>query len=238
MELVSASGARFPRGVRRPGLLALAPGVERYIVPGRSARVIRLAGGDVIRLVNPEGAQPCELVCLADDGRFAADLLGERAGGSASGLRGLIADGATHVDFEISAAVSLDLFGPESRAGEEASYTATGAGSVIVAAPGAPMAVDGQDPPTPVVVFVERAAGAPPAGEPVLPEPLAAPRLDQRIDRRTAASYEVRAGEWIQIIDVEGRQCTDFQAFHRARLDEGVERCLDVTTTRSLMGLG
>ena len=238
MEIISTGAVRLARGVRRPGLLALAPGVERYVVPGRSARAIRIAGGDVIRLVNPEGGQPCELVCVAEDGRFTESLLGIRAGGSAAGLCRLVSDGAAQVERDLTNASSLDLFGLESRAGDEESYTATGAGTVIVATPGAPMAVDEQNPPTPIVVFVERAAGAAPVGEPVLPEPLADPRLDQRIDRRTAASYEVRAGEWIQIIDVEGRQCTDFQAFHRARLDEGVERCLDVTTTRTLMGLG
>ena len=61
MEIVSTGAARPIRGVRRPGLLSLAPGVERYVVPGRSARAIRIAGGDIIRLVNPEGGQPCEL---------------------------------------------------------------------------------------------------------------------------------------------------------------------------------
>ena len=93
MELVSASGVGLARGVRRPGLLALPPGVERYFVSGRSARAVGIEGGDVIRLVNAEGAQACELVCLADDGRFAEDLLGERAGGSAAGLRRLVAEG-------------------------------------------------------------------------------------------------------------------------------------------------
>ena len=238
MDIVSAGTGRLTRGVRRPGVAALAPGVERYVVPGRSARAIRIAGGDLIRLVNREGGQACELVCMAEDGRFAGNLLGAQARGNAAGFARLVADGAARVDRDLFGAVSLDLFGPESRAGEEASFTASGAGTVMVAAPGAPMAVDGQHPPTPIVVFVERAVGALPAREPALPDPLADPRLDQRIDRRKAASYEVRAGEWIQIIDVEGRQCTDFQAFHRARLDEGVERCLDVTTTRSLMGLG
>ena len=238
MELVSTGGVRFPRGVRRPGIPALGPGAERYVVPGRSARAIRIAGGDVIRLVNREGGQACELVCIAKDGRFGGELLGERAAGNAVGLRRLVQEGAASVEQDLAGASSFDAFGRESRAGDEASYTATGAGTVIVATPGAPMAVDRQDPPTPIEVFVERAAGTVPVGEAVLPEPLADPRLDQRIDRRTAASYEVRAGEWIQIIDVEGRQCTDFQAFHLARLDEGVERCLDVTTTRTLMGLG
>ena len=238
MDIASAGSGRYQRGVRRPGLPALPPGVERYVVPGRRARAIRIAGGDVIRLVDREGGQPCELVCVADDGRFAAGLLGAQARGNAAGLARLVAEGAAQVGRELSGAASIDLFGPASRAGEDASYTATGAGTMIVAAPGAPMAVDAQDPPTPVEVFVERAGGAAPAGEAVLPALLADARLDRRIDRRTAASYEVRAGEWIQIIDVEGRQCTDFQAFLRAQLDAGIERCLDVTTTRSLMGLG
>ena len=100
------------------------------------------------------------------------------------------------------------------------------------------MAADGQDPPTPVVVFVERAAGAAPAGEAVFPNrwPLRASTSGSIAARRQATRCARESGS--RFIDVEGRQCTDFQAFHRARLDEGVERCLDVTTTRSLMGLG
>ena len=46
----------------------------------------------------------------------------------------------------------------------------------------------------------------------------------------------MRAGEYIQIIDVAGRQCTDFQCFAARKLDKGMEHPLDVTTTRSLMG--
>ena len=69
-----------------------------------------------------------------------------------------------------------------------------------------------------------------------LPEPLAGPRLDIRIDRATAQAYEVKAGEYIQIIDLAGRQCSDFQCFDAAQLQRGVERELDVTTTRTLMG--
>ena len=46
----------------------------------------------------------------------------------------------------------------------------------------------------------------------------------------------MKAGEFIQIIDVEGRQCSDFLAFHRRKLEDGVERGLDATVTRTLMG--
>jgi aminomethyltransferase len=35
---------------------------------------------------------------------------------------------------------------------------------------------------------------------------------------------------------VEGKPCSDFLAFHRRRLEDGVERGLDATVTRSLMG--
>ena len=61
----------------------------------------------------------------------------------------------------------------------------------------------------------------------MLPEPLAEPRLDFRIDRATARAYEVRAGEFIQVLDVEGRQCSDFLAFCARRLEAGIERGLD-----------
>jgi aminomethyltransferase len=48
----------------------------------------------------------------------------------------------------------------------------------------------------------------------------------------------VHAGEYIQIIDVAGRECSDFLAFSAAGLDQGKERHIDMTTTRTLMGSG
>jgi aminomethyltransferase len=69
-----------------------------------------------------------------------------------------------------------------------------------------------------------------------LPEPLADPLHDIRVRHSTAEAYFVRAGEYIQIIDVAGRQCTDFQCFSARKLDKGEEHPLDVTTTRSLVG--
>ena len=45
-----------------------------------------------------------------------------------------------------------------------------------------------------------------------------------------------KAGDYLQIIDVDGRQCTDFQCFSARKLDKGRDHPLDVTTTRTLMG--
>ena len=67
--------------------------------------------------------------------------------------------------------------------------------------------------------------------------PLAEPRFELRVDKASVRSYEVKAGEYIQIIDVRGRQCSDFLAFNQRQLDQGIERGLDATTTRTLMGL-
>lgn len=99
------------------------------------------------------------------------------------------------------------------------------------------MRVDEQNPPTSLTVFVKRAR-LPEPEQAHLPDPLADPRLDIRIDRCTAQAFEVMAGEFIQIIDVSGRQCSDYQAFATDRLEKGIERCLDVTTTRTLMAQG
>jgi aminomethyltransferase len=47
----------------------------------------------------------------------------------------------------------------------------------------------------------------------------------------------VAEGEYIQVIDVEGRQCSDFLAFNARKLQQGIERGLEVTTTRTLNGM-
>ena len=128
-----------------------------------------------------------------------------------------------------------DLFGAGSPPGAEEVFAATRAGAVTVAAPAGEPVVEGGIPATDLLLELHRAT--PHAElEPALPEPLAEPRLDFEVPRASARAYEVKAGEWIQVIDVKGRQCSDFLAFHAGKLQEGKERGLDSTTTRSLMG--
>ncbi len=104
----------------------------------------------------------------------------------------------------------------------------------MVAAPGGRL-VDGDPPASALVVEVKRDTPRTEA-EAELPAPLADPRLDFRVDRASALSYEVREGEYIQVIDVRGRQCSDFLAFHKHKLENGLERGMDGVTTRTLMG--
>jgi len=69
-----------------------------------------------------------------------------------------------------------------------------------------------------------------------LPDPLGAIRDEFTVSRGTAQAYQVKAGETIQIIDVEGRQCSDFMALRADALERGDERTIDSTVTRSMTG--
>jgi len=126
------------------------------------------------------------------------------------------------------------LFSPDSRPGEEVELIADRDARLTVAAPGGRI-VDGDAPASELLIEIRRAV--PRRREEVeLPAALAEPRLDFRIDPATAQSYEVRKGEYIQVIDVKGKQCSDFLAFHAGKLHNGLERGLDATVTRTLMG--
>ncbi|MDZ4265243.1 MAG: DUF1989 domain-containing protein, partial [Mycobacterium sp.] len=136
-----------------------------------------------------------------------------------------------------SGAVAIRLFDDTSPAGARAGFAVDDDAVVLVAAPASPMCLSGTDPnpPSEVVVEVQRAAPSRPE-ERELPEPLAEPLWDMHIDASTALSYEVRAGQFIQIIDVAGRQCSDFLAFDAHALGDGTEFGLDATTTRTISG--
>ena len=241
--------ARPPRASRvlQPGMPSLPPGVERYRIPGGGAIVVGIEPGDRIAVTDVEGRQPCELVALADADQADTGVLDTRADAPADGLRAALAGdeesaavvrrGLQRRGIDLAAVRAVRVFGGDSAAGDRAEFAVVRRGLLVACAPGGPMAADGQDTTTPIELRVTRAT-VKPAGELALPEPLADPLHDIRVGRATAESYVVRAGEFIQIIDIAGRQCTDFQCFDARKLDRGLERPLDATTTRTLMGLG
>ncbi|MBL8359859.1 MAG: aminomethyltransferase family protein [Rubrivivax sp.] len=69
-----------------------------------------------------------------------------------------------------------------------------------------------------------------------MPEPFGPARDELRVEARTARAYRVRAGECIQIIDVQGQQCSDFMAVREDALARGQERYIDGTVTRTMVG--
>src|SRR5919108_3997817 len=225
-----------------PGLLPPDPFRERYWVRPGGAAVISLEPDDRLTVTDPDGGQTAEVTVLSHDGRNDPAAIGATADAPATVLRSRSATGGEEMIAALAArgldptqAAAARLFGEWSLPGSSESFVAARSVVVIVGAPGGPPVVEGGTPSSDLIVEIRRSA-ARTKGEIELPPPLAEPRLDFRVDRATARSYEVKAGEFIQVIDVEGRQCSDFLAFHRRRLEEGVERGLDATTTRSLMG--
>jgi aminomethyltransferase len=221
-----------------PGLLPRDPGLERYRVRPGGLTAVPMAAGDQLTVLDPQGRQSAELTLLADVAGLTQDA-------PATVLRELAAAGTADPVLGLLAGFGLDpaqaraarLFGEWSPAGATEVLTADRDTVALVAAPARPMRVsdDAANPPTELLLELRRAAPRP-LGEPVLPPPLAEPVLDLRIDAATATSYQVKAGQYIQVIDVEGRQCSDFLAFAERRLDDGVESGLDATTTRYFMG--
>ena len=77
----------------------------------------------------------------------------------------------------------------------------------------------------------------PPAGgssDVILPDPLGKVVDEWRGSRGTALAYELKRGQFVQVIDVEGQQCSDFMAMRASSLDAGVERFIDSTVSRTM----
>jgi aminomethyltransferase len=235
-----------PSRILRPGVRTLPERVERYPVPGSGSVVVAVMAGDALRLTDVEGGQGCEVLFCGPDGAFDAAALGTRPDGTGEGLKAIMArsgEGTARTlgaqrrrGIDLARARSTGLFGAESRAGNTADLTVARDGMLVVAVPGAEMSPEAQDTATPIELRITRAA--PPTGKrlDILPEPLADPIHDSRIRAATANAYLVRAGEWIQVIDVSGRQCTDFQALAARKVDKGLDYALDSTVTRTLLG--
>ena len=224
------------------GLLPEDPFVETYVVRPGGATVFALGPDERMTVVDTRGDQVAEVSVLGADGRDDAAAVGARADAPATVIRAALADRTGSLlahelgsrGLDPAGATAIRLFGEWSPAGSAQTFRAERAVTVVVGAP-AGRIVDGAPPPSELLVEVRRATPRT-YEQQELPPPLAEPRLDIRVDSATALAYEVRAGEFIQVIDVEGKQCSDFLAFHRGKLESGLERGLDATTTRSLMG--
>lgn len=241
------AGPPTPSRITWPGIRALPEGVERYLVEGGGTVTVVLRTGDEVSVVDLEGGQPCELLAANTTGKIeTAAILGHAADSNADGVKAILANGigsATrtqaamkHRNIDLGKAKAIRVFSATSCPGEKAEFKAAEDGTLIVCAPGGAMDFDAQNTVTPIVLFIKRAV-LKLTTEAQLPDTLADPLQDIRVGASTAEAYTVKAGEYIQIIDVSGRQCTDFQAFSIPKLEAGREMPLDATITRALLGL-
>jgi len=222
--LVSAARrfAGFPKAIR---------GSVKDIAP-RDAVKMALDAGDLLSISGPDGPAEISLVAFDARGHGALDLLG------------LEADGALDPDAADCAALTgwVAARGGDPTAPMQAARIPAGALPVVLSARSR------------VTVWIVHAlsredliAGTPLAGAfrvalqpkdtsgPVLPPELGEVRDEFTVTRGTGLAYEVRRGEFIQVIDVEGQQCSDFMAFRADGLQQGEEWLIDSTTTRTMV---
>ncbi len=232
--------------VLEPGLNTLAANTERYLVRGGGSLAITLDAGDELEVINPEGLQAGEICVFDQQGNSDMQLIGTNANSDAQSLKQILLDNNTYTraldtalqkfGVNLAQAKSTQIFGGQSPAGDSIRFTANEYVYCLIAVPCTDMPVDAQSTTTDLVTFVYRNNDKQESSPILLPDPLADPIEDIRIKARTAYAYEVKAGEYIQIIDVEGRECSDFQCFDAAKLDKGLERSLDATSTRHVVG--
>lgn len=227
------------------GMPIHAPGVERYLVAGCGSLVIGVQEGDRIVLTDLEGCQRCELAFIDQSGAFDLAALGVTSCEPATGLMAVLAEEnpnahrtrreLQHRNVDLAKAVAAIVFGSDSPAGSSVQFTVAGNGLLLVAAPGDKMDPSEQNTATPIALQLTRhrvqVAGAIP-----LPVALGETLQEIRIRPGCAVAYVVKAGEYIQVIDVAGRQCSDFQAFALRKVEKGVYSALDATVTRTLLG--
>lgn len=233
-------------GVIVPGLPILPHGTERYPIPGGGSRVVSIEKGDELSVLNREGLQLGELVFFAPNGNSDAGLLGASghgrpdgvidvlSGGSKSGLK--VLNALMAAGFQIGNGDGISVFSEGALAGDMENFVAQSDGLLIVAAPGGPMDPANHNAPTELILYVRRNTPGLAKAKSGPTDPLADPLEDFNIQPGNATAYEVKKGQFIQILDVKGRECSDFQAFSLCALDEGLEREIDPTTTRSLLG--
>jgi len=239
------AGPPKPSRIIQPQVFSLPPGVERYVVEGQGAVLIPIDTGDQITIINDEGGQHCEVVVCDPKGRSDAGIIGANATADAGGLQAILTSndnslrgmrmGLDARKIDLAKAQAVHLFEATTPAKTEAKFTAVREGVVIIAAPAGAMDFEAQNTATPLTVMIKRAVIKSHVKF-ELPDPLADPLADIRVHTQTAESFFVKAGDYIQIIDVDGRQCSDFECFSARKLDKGIEHALDVTTTRTLMG--
>lgn len=235
-----------PIRVREPWKKALPPDTERYVASAGGSVSFRVNPGDELKLINPEGLQVAQISVFDETGKSDMQTIGTRANGKAEGLKRILSEpgqGAEKLlhtlqsgSIGIDEAQSTLVFGDHSPAGDSVTFTADKRLTCIVVAPGEAMLADQQNTVTDIIVFVHRQSPVEQTSLIKLPDPLADTNHDMLIKARTAYAYTVKAGEYIQIMDVEGRECSDFQCFDAEKLEQGIERTLDATNTRYIAG--
>ena len=226
------------------GNAGLPENVERYTVKGEGILGINLYRDDEIKIVNIEGSQEMELTFFNDDGKN-ENLVGKNFNKNADFIKYILKNSSEKnvllkklkkKKVDLDKLKSLNYFDQNTESGTEINLSIEKNGFAIFAAPGEPMEVSSFNVATDLLIFVTRKNKKNIKLESILPEPLADTKNEFRIKNSSAIAYEIKKGDFIQIIDLYGRQCSDFMAFDSNALQKGKEYSIDTTASRAIVG--
>ena len=176
----------YSQSIKYPGLSVRQPSQELYNVPGMGSITINLLPDDQLTITTPHGEQNCDLFAFSSSGKTSLGSLSLAPNSGAVNLTGFLKtdkDSGEKVlgslrrrNIDTSRARGMRIFNRESDAGEEITVTSQENLFVVLIAPGQPMKVGEQNPPTDIKVLLKRAQLVNNNDFP-LPEPLADPRL-------------------------------------------------------------
>ena len=232
--------------IKEPGISALPLGVERHVVNGGGLTGIQILPDDEIEIVNDEGNQICEISVFNKDGKSELAILNLKENKSSSEIKRILSkkiESSLAASYQlkkrnlnINASKSAIVFDKNSKPYEKVKLKAKDKCYCIFSAPGQEMIVHEQNPTTNLTIFIKRAKITRDKEHSIIPDPIFEPKSETNIDRQTAISFQVKEGDYIQVISPTGRQCSDFVAFDTAKLDKKIEKGLDWQTTRTFMG--
>ncbi len=232
--------------IKEPGLNVLPLGVERYIVNGGGLTGVQILPEDEIEIINDEGNQVCEISVFNKDGKSELAILNLKENKNSSEIKKILSkkDESSLTaayqlkkrNLDIDKSKSAIIFDKDTRPGENIKLHAKDKCYCIFSAPGPEMLVHEQNPTTNLTLFIKRAKITKDKEHSIIPDPVYDPLSEVNIDRQTAISFQVKEGDYIQVISPTGRQCSDFVAFDTAKLDKKIEKGLDWQTTRTFMG--
>ena len=232
--------------IKEPGLNVLPPGVERHVVNAGGLTGLQIFPDDEIEIINEEGNQICEIICFDKDGKSELGILNQKENCKKSFIKELLKgkDESSLItnlqlkkrNLDINKSKSSVLFDENTPSGEKIKIKSKDKCYVIFAAPQNDMLVSEQNPSSDLTLFIKRYKIVNDKELSVIPDPIYEPNHEENIERQTAISFEVKEGDYIQVISPAGRQCSDFVAFDTRKLDKKIEKGLDWQTTRTFMG--
>jgi aminomethyltransferase len=232
--------------IKEPGLNILPPGVERYVVNGGGLTGIQIFPDDEIEIINNEGNQICEIIVFDEDGKSNLSILNLKENKIKSCIKDVLFCKSENSkvaryqlkkrNLDLKNAKSSVIFDKDTTWGEKIKLKSKDKCYCIFSAPGVSMLVHEQNPATDLTVFIKRAKITKDKEHVVIPDPIYDPLSETNILRQTSIGYQVKQGDYIQIISPAGRQCSDFVAFDTKKLDKNLEKGLDWQTTRTFMG--